>query len=126
NVLMEKPFAPTAAEAALLFRIARQEGRQIFPYHNRRFDSDFQSLKSVVESGQVGKPIELHLRFDRFKPEIGAKAFKEKRQPASGVLYDLASHLIDQVVSLWGRPNAMTKVRGAYRKGSRVDDYGSI
>lgn len=126
HVVLEKPFAPTAGEAAFLFRVARQQGKQIFPFHNRRFDSDFQSLKSVLDAGDVGRPIELHIRFDRFKSEIGPKGFKEKAQPASGVLYDLGSHLIDQVLSLWGRPKAMTKIRGAYRKDSQVDDYACI
>ncbi|MGO1595432.1 MAG: Gfo/Idh/MocA family oxidoreductase [Sphingobacterium sp.] len=126
HVLVEKPFAPTAAEAALLFRVAREQGKHILPFHNRRFDSDFQSLKSIVESELIGRPIELHLRFDRFKSEIGAKSFKETNQPASGVLYDLGSHLIDQVIAIWGRPKAMTKIRGAYRRNSVVDDYGSI
>src|SRR5690606_11650875 len=78
HVLIEKPVAPTAKEAAYLFDLAERCGKLLLPYHNRRFDSDYQSLKNVIEGQRVGRPIELHIRFDRFKPNIGVKAFKEK------------------------------------------------
>lgn len=126
HVLIEKPFAPTAAEANVLFQVAEEMGRYILPFHNRRFDADFLSLKNVIENNEVGRPIELHLRFDRFKPSLGAKLFKETKIPAAGVIYDLGSHLVDQCISLFGKPKAMTKVRGVYRPDSIVDDYGCI
>lgn len=126
HVLIEKPVAPTAKEAAYLFDLAERCGKLLLPYHNRRFDSDYQSLKTVIEGHRVGRPIELHIRFDRFKPNIGVKAFKEKKQAASGILYDLGSHLLDQVIALFGRPKSMTKIKGVFREDSVVDDYGSI
>ncbi|MDM1049665.1 Gfo/Idh/MocA family oxidoreductase [Sphingobacterium hotanense] len=126
HVLIEKPVAPTAKEAAKLFEIAEECGKLLLPYHNRRFDSDYQSLKKVILEERVGRPIELHIRFDRFKPSIGVKAFKEKKQPASGILYDLGSHLLDQVIALFGRPKSMTKIKGTFRENSVVDDYGNI
>ncbi|MVZ64316.1 oxidoreductase [Sphingobacterium sp. DK4209] len=126
HVLIEKPVAPTAKEAAYLFDLAERCGKLLLPYHNRRFDSDYQSLKTVIEGQRVGRPIELHIRFDRFKPNIGVKAFKEKKQAASGILYDLGSHLLDQVIALFGRPKSMTKIKGVFREDSVVDDYGSI
>ncbi|WP_313511576.1 Gfo/Idh/MocA family oxidoreductase [Sphingobacterium sp.] len=126
HVLIEKPFAPTAPEANVLFKVANDMGKHILPFHNRRFDADFLALKKVIENNEVGRPIELHIRFDRFKPELGPKLFKETKIPASGVIYDLGSHLLDQAISLFGKPKAMTKVRGVYRPGSIVDDYGCI
>lgn len=126
HVLLEKPVAPTVKEAEHLFQVAAECGKLLMPYHNRRFDSDYLALKKVLEDERLGKPIELHIRFDRFKPEIGPKAFKEKHVPASGIIYDLGSHLVDQVIALFGRPKSMTKIRGSYRPKSKVDDYGSI
>lgn len=126
HVLIEKPVAPTAKEAAYLFDLAERCGKLLLPYHNRRFDSDYQSLKNVIEGQRVGRPIELHIRFDRFKPSIGVKAFKEKKQAGAGILYDLGSHLLDQVIALFGRPKSMTKIKGVFREDSVVDDYGSI
>jgi len=126
HVLIEKPFAPTAGEAKLLFKVAQDMGKHILPFHNRRFDADYLSLKNIVVNNEVGRPIELHIRFDRFKPQIGPKVFKETKRPASGVLFDLGSHLLDQTLALFGKPKAMTKVRGVYRPDSIVDDYGCI
>lgn len=126
HVLIEKPFAPTLDEANELFALGEKYRKHVFAYHNRRFDSDFLSLKYVLDKNFVGQPIELHLRFDRYKTAIGPKVFKETKRPAAGVLYDLGSHLLDQAISLFGKPKSMTKIAGAYRTGSEVDDYGTI
>lgn len=126
HVLIEKPFAPTLSESNYLFELAQDVGKVILPFHNRRFDSDFLSLKEVLSHNMVGRPIELHIRFDRFKPEIGKKLFKESNRPASGILFDLGSHLLDQVISIFGRPKAISKISGKYRENSVVDDYGTM
>ncbi|TJZ51482.1 oxidoreductase [Sphingobacterium olei] len=126
HVLIEKPFSPTVAEAQELFEIGKETDRCVLPFHNRRFDSDFKSLKYILDKNLVGKPIELHLRFDRFKPEIGPKIFKETPRPASGVLYDLGSHLLDQVISLFGSPKSATKILSQNRPNTKVDDYASL
>ncbi|MGH2622819.1 MAG: Gfo/Idh/MocA family protein, partial [Sphingobacterium sp.] len=126
HVLIEKPFAPTLRESNYLFELAKEVNKVILPFHNRRFDSDFLSLKEILTQNLVGKPIELHIRFDRFKPEIGKKLFKESNRPASGILFDLGSHLLDQVISIFGRPKAISKISGKYRENSEVDDYGTI
>lgn len=123
HVLVEKPFAPTAAEAKELFELARKQGCKIMPYQNRRWDSDFQSLKKVIEGGSLGKLIEVNLRFDRYKKEIGPKTFKETPVPASGITFDLGPHLLDQALSLFGKPSKYFKTTGANRPGSQVDDY---
>lgn len=126
HVLVEKPFTPTKKEARKLFDLARNQSRFVLPYHNRRFDSDFLELKEVLESNKVGDVVELHLRFDRFRPEIGPKQFKETKVPGSGILYDLGSHLLDQAISLFGRPKAVTKVLSKHRKDTKVDDYAFL
>ena len=127
HVLIEKPFAPTVAEAQELFDLGQQVGKQVLPFHNRRFDSDFLSLKHILDKGFVGKPIELHLRFDRYTPYLSHKIFKEtKNRAGSGVLYDLGSHLLDQTISLFGKPRSMTKIQSQNREKSTVDDYATL
>ena len=126
HVLIEKPFAPTVSEAKELFDLGRKVGKFVLPYHNRRFDSDFNSLKSVLECGKVGEPVELHLRFDRYRAEIGLKVFKETKRPAAGILFDLGSHLLDQVISLFGKPLTAVKRTSIHRKDSEVDDFATL
>ncbi|SFW47523.1 Predicted dehydrogenase [Sinomicrobium oceani] len=126
HVLVEKPFTSTSEEAAHLFREAAKNHCHVLPYHNRRYDSDFLSVKKVLESEKTGQPVEVYFRFERYKYTIGEKRFKEEAIPGSGLQYDLGSHLLDGVISLFGIPRRWHKTLGAYRPGSEVDDYVHI
>jgi scyllo-inositol 2-dehydrogenase (NADP+) len=126
HILVEKPFTASSAEAKELFDLARSVGKKAFVYQNRRWDSDFLALKSVVDSGDLGKLNEVHLRFDRYRATIGPKTFKEEPVPASGLLYDLGPHLLDQAISLFGKPLGFHKILGANRPGTKVNDFFSI
>ncbi|WP_207533315.1 Gfo/Idh/MocA family oxidoreductase [Desertivirga arenae] len=123
HILVEKPFAANSEQAKELFELARLKDKKIMVYQNRRWDSDFQSVKTVIEQGRLGELIEVHFRFDRYRKEISPKYFKEEPLPASGLSYDLGPHLLDQVISLFGKPESFVKTTGIYRPDSRVDDY---
>jgi predicted dehydrogenase len=127
HVLLEKPVATSAAEVRELFDLARQQGRQLFAYQNRRWDTDFGSVRRVVESGQLGRLIEVHFRYDRFKPQLNPKKFKEDADsPGSGLVFDLGPHLVDQAISLFGQPLKVERTQGSYRESSQVADYFSL
>ncbi|WP_316737913.1 Gfo/Idh/MocA family oxidoreductase [Pedobacter aquatilis] len=126
HILVEKPFTATSAQAKILFELADSVGKQIFFYQNRRWDSDFAAVKKVLASGKLGKLNEFHLRYDRYRNVIGPKAFKEQAIEASGLLYDLGPHLLDQVISLFGKPISFYKTLGKNRKDTAVDDYFTI
>jgi scyllo-inositol 2-dehydrogenase (NADP+) len=123
HVLVEKPFAPTAAEAIELFDLAKEVNKQVFVYQNRRWDSDYLAVKNVIDSGTLGKIAEVHIRFDRYRNTIGPKSFKEEVLPATGLQYDLGAHLLDQVINLFGKPLSFYKILGKNRKDTKVDDY---
>lgn len=126
HILVEKPFAPSSKDARRLFDLAKEVGRHVMVFQNRRWDSDFKLLKRVVERETLGELIELHARFDRYRPEKSPKTFKERRIPASGVLYDLGPHLLDQVISLFGKPEKSLKILSTHRPGSEVDDFATL
>ncbi|WP_231425739.1 Gfo/Idh/MocA family oxidoreductase [Pedobacter sp. Leaf250] len=126
HILVEKPFTATSAQAKELFQLADEVGRQIIFYQNRRWDSDFSSVKRVLAGGKLGKLNEMHLRYDRYRNVIGPKAFKEQAIEASGLIYDLGPHLLDQVISLFGKPDQYHKILGKNRVDTAVDDYFSI
>ena len=124
HVLIEKPAAATVAEVKELFDLGRKHNKQVLIYQNRRWDSDFLSVKKVIESGKLGRLSEVSFRFDRFKPLISPKTFKETAGlPASGLVFDLGPHLLDQLISLFGKPESFNKTTGIYREGSQVEDY---
>ena len=126
HVLLEKPVATSVAQLQELLALAKQTGRHLLAYQNRRWDSDFGAVARVVASEQLGQLLEAHLRFDRYKPALNTKKFKEEPGPGAGLLYDLGPHLIDQAISLFGQPLSCHKMLGYNRPTTRVDDFFSL
>jgi len=123
HVLIEKPVTTTLEEFEILLELAAKVNRNVFVYHNRRWSSDIMAAKNIIESGKLGNIVEMHLRFDRYRATIGPKAFKETPLPSSGIWYDLGSHLIDQAISIFGKPVAHYGYKNSYREHSQVADY---
>lgn len=123
DVVVDKPFAPTLRESEELVRLAAERGRLITVYQDRRWDGDFFTVKKLVESGRLGKIAEYECRFDRFRPEPKANAWRERAdQPGAGVLFDLGPHVIDQALVLFGEPRSITASAFCQRETSQVDD----
>ena len=126
HVLIEKPVATSVAQLQELLALAREQSRHLLAYQNRRWDSDFGAVRRVVASGQLGQLLEAHFRFDRYKPALNIKKFKEEPGPGAGLLADLGPHIIDQAISLFGQPLGAHKTLGRNRQGSQVDDFFSL
>jgi scyllo-inositol 2-dehydrogenase (NADP+) len=121
HVVVDKPMCPTAAEAGQLSRLAARRNRMLTVFHNRRWDSDFLTLQHLVASGRLGDINAFHARWDRFRPDV-ADRWRERSEPGAGVLYDLGSHLIDQALVLFGRPDWVQADVFTQRPGGLVDD----
>jgi scyllo-inositol 2-dehydrogenase (NADP+) len=123
DVVVDKPLAPTLGESEELVRIAAERGRLITVYQDRRWDGDFQTVKKILESGKLGTVVEYECRYDRFRLEPKANAWRERAdQPAAGVLFDLGPHVLDQALVLFGEPRAITASAFCERETSQVDD----
>lgn len=118
NVLVEKPFTPTLAEAKELFALAKSKGLTISPYQNRRFDSCFLTTKKVIESGKLGTIVEIESHFDNYRPVDGGKP----GLPQDGVFYGLGVHTMDQIISLFGRPQQVAYDIRHLRNKANPDD----
>lgn len=127
HILVEKPFVPTAAEAHALLKLSRAKGKQLCVYQNRRWDTDFLTLKQIVKDGTIGRIVELETHFDRYKP---AKPETWKGQSpmveGGGVVYDLGTHMIDQVYLLFGMPETVFAVFAVQRGGIDASEPDSI
>jgi predicted dehydrogenase len=121
HVVIDKPFTISLSEARLLKAEADRAERLLSVFHNRRWDSDFLTLQSLVEAGAVGRPVSLEMRFDRFRPVV-AERWREQDKPGSGIWYDLGSHLLDQARTLFGMPRMILLDLMAVRDGAEVDD----
>ncbi len=125
HVVIDKPMTTTSADADALIELATQRGRLLSVYHNRRWDNDFLTLRKLVATGRLGTVYAFESHFDRFRPAV-KPGWHEIPQPGSGVLFDLGSHLIDQVVVLFGLPETVTADVFAQRSEALVDDYFHI
>ncbi|EGR44207.1 uncharacterized protein TRIREDRAFT_82591 [Trichoderma reesei QM6a] len=108
HVLTEKPFVPTAAEAQKLADIAKQAGRLICVYQNRRWDADFLLAKHLIAKGALGRVLEFNTHFDRYRADAPAN-WKGQLGISKGgsALFDLGTHLIDQAYVLFGLPQSV-------------------
>lgn len=126
HALVEKAFTTTVAEAEELLALAKEKKLKLCVYQNRRWDSDFMTVKQVVEQGLLGDIVEAEFRFERYNPNLSAKAWKESANAGAGVLKDLGPHIIDQAVNLFGMPESVFADIRKVRNNSEVDDWFDI
>ena len=126
HILVDKPFTAKASQAKQLFKEAQMNHVLVLPFQNRRYDSDFLSVKKVIESGKLGNLIEAHFRYDRYSNAINENSWKEVPGPGSGVIYNLGSHTIDGVISMFGMPLKWSKYPSYVRPNTQVIDYVHI
>ncbi|EIN10590.1 NAD(P)-binding protein [Punctularia strigosozonata HHB-11173 SS5] len=132
HVLVDKPVTATVEQAKELGELAKSKNLVLYGFQNRRWDSDFMTLRkllSLPESSpqSLGKLVEFESRFDRYRTGLKG-TWKDMPLPASGLTYDLGSHLLDQTLVLFGRPEKITafiqNVRGLGHED--VDDCFTI
>lgn len=121
HVVIEKPVSPTAAECHDLAQLARHHQRKLAIFQNRRWDSDFLTLRKLIDDGRLGTINSYYARWDRFRPQV-VERWQEHDDPGQGVLYDLGSHLIDQVLVLFGEPEWLWANVFTQRENSKIVD----
>jgi len=124
HVVVDKPFTITSADADELIALSRKMGRVLTVFQNRRWDGDFLTVRKILEQKRLGRLAEYESRFDRFRPALKSGAWREQAIPGSGVLFDLGSHLMDQAVVLFGRPEGIFADLRQQRDGAvAVDSF---
>jgi predicted dehydrogenase len=122
-VVVDKPVAASAADARSLAALSAVRGLPVFPYHNRRWDGDYATATRLIASGALGDVQRFESRFERWRPQV-KESWKESTDPrdAGGILFDLGSHLIDQAVTLFGRPARVYAEIDTRRRGATAPD----
>jgi scyllo-inositol 2-dehydrogenase (NADP+) len=121
HVVVDKPFtvAVAVAEADALIALARKARRMLTVFHNRRWASDFLSLRQVLP--RLGELFLVEAHWDRFRPEVRER-WRERPGPGAGLLADLGPHMVDEMLQLFGMPDAIAADIFAQRPGAMVDD----
>lgn len=123
HIVVEKPFCNTVKECDELIALAKEKNKIISVYQNRRWDSDFKTVRKIVEEKLLGEIVEAEIHFDRYDENLSYKLHKETPGPGAGIFYDLGPHLIDQALQLFGMPKALFADITVLRPVSKVDDY---
>jgi len=125
HVVVDKPFTVTLAEADDLVALATRRNRLLSVFQNRRWDSDFITLKACIESGALGDVRELVSRFDRFDP-LPRDRWRERTDPGGGLWFDLGPHLVDQALCLFGSPETVNADLAVLRDRASAVDYAQV
>lgn len=123
HVVVEKPFVTSINEGKRLIALAEQKSKVLSVFHNRRWDSDFLTVKKLLATNALGEIQQFESHMDRWRPEIRAGKWKEQPLPGSGLFYDLGVHLMDQTLQLFGTPEKVFADIQCQKIGASVDDY---
>lgn len=122
--VVDKPIALSSSECELLIDCARKNNAPLSVFQNRRWDNDFLTVKQLIQNGSLGKILRFESRYERYRPTPKANAWREKIsvEEGGGILFDLGSHLIDQAIQLFGKPEQVYAEMNMRREGIASDD----
>lgn len=120
HVVIDKPFVTDPADGTALIALAEARGLILSAFHNRRWDADFLTVQRVLAEGLLGDVVLAELRWDRFRPAI-KQGWRETE--GAGLLNDLGPHLLDQVLQLFGAPEAVSADLATQRSAATTEDY---
>jgi predicted dehydrogenase len=122
SVVVDKPFTITVEQARHLATLARERKVVLSVFQNRRWDSDFLTIRDAIRRDLVGRVVLFESRIDRYRPDVRDR-WREVPGPGAGLLYDLGPHLIDQTLLLFGIPDSVQATLAKQRRGARTDDF---
>jgi predicted dehydrogenase len=125
NVIVDKPFTLSLAEAKELAVLAESDGLLLSVFQNRRWDTDFLAVRQAVHEGVIGEITHFESRIERYRPQVRER-WRESDGPGSGILWDLGPHLVDQTLQLLGRPDSVFASTAAQRDGARSNDWAHV
>jgi predicted dehydrogenase len=123
-VVVDKPMAPSATEAARLVHAAEQRRLMLSVFHNRRWDGDTLTVRQLLAQGAVGAVVRFESRFERWRPAIRKGAWRDRAvaEEGGGVMLDLGSHIIDQALDVFGPAVRVYADVRTLRDGAMAED----
>lgn len=125
HVVVDKPVTILSSEAEELKKIADSKNLILSVFQNRRWDGDIRTIQKILAEDILGRIVHFESHFDRFRPNL-VDNWREKDVPGNGITYDLGTHLIDQTVMLFGKPNWVYAEILKQRRGAIADDFFDI
>jgi predicted dehydrogenase len=125
HVVVDKPFTLDLASARDLVALADAKDLILSVFHNRRWDSDFLTIRRALAQGLAGAVSQFEAHFDRFRPQVRDR-WREDGSLGGGLWFDLGPHLIDQALQLFGLPDRVQANFAHQRAGARAEDWAHV
>ncbi len=126
HVVVEKPFTLSIDEGKELIQLAEEKNLTLAVFQNKRLESDFIDAQNIIESGKLGRIVEVEWHYDRFRTHITHKRWKEDKLPGSGTWFDLGIHMLDSMLCLFGKPSAVNADMRSLRREAGSVDYFNV
>lgn len=127
HIVVEKPFATNEQETDQLLELADKQGLMATAYQNRRWDSDFLTVKQLIGQNRLGDVLDYEARYDRLMlVDSRNQSWKERPGQGRGSLYNLGPHLIDQALQVFGKPQSVSAEVWMSRPNSQIEDFFTI
>ena len=126
HVIVEKPFTLSIDEGNELIALAKNQQKILSVFQNKRLESDHLDARKVIESGALGRIVEVEWHYDRYRTNVTHKKWKEDNLPGSGTWFDLGIHMVDSMLCLFGKPNAVYADMRSLRRAEGSTDYFNV
>jgi scyllo-inositol 2-dehydrogenase (NADP+) len=126
HLVVDKPLAIRSTEIAELDRRARERDILLVPFHNRRWDGDYLTVRRLVREGELGRIVHFESRMDRWAPGATRRPWKNDPAQGGGVMLDLGTHMVDQALALFGLPLGVGAEVDRERDGEGANDSFTI
>ncbi len=107
HVLIEKPLALSAPEAARVVAAAQASGTYAACAYFRRFSPRYRHLREMLERGEFARLLALHLTYQSwFSPAPDDPKYWRvvRERSGGGPLSDMGTHMFDVLIGLFGLP----------------------
>jgi scyllo-inositol 2-dehydrogenase (NADP+) len=103
--------------------LAHDKNRVLSVFQNKRLESDHLDAQQILQSGVLGRVVEVEWHYDRYRTNITHKKWKEDKLPGSGTWFDLGIHMVDSMLCLFGKPDAVYADMRSLRRAEGAIDY---
>jgi 1,5-anhydro-D-fructose reductase (1,5-anhydro-D-mannitol-forming) len=128
HVLCEKPVAMNYPEAVRMVNVAKESGKTLGIAYYRRMYPKLQRARQLLEQGAIGRPVLAEINcHDWFQTKDGHRSWLvDPQQSGGGPLYDIASHRIDVLNFLFGKPARVSGHLSNLVRGLAVEDSATV
>ena len=126
HVVVEKPFTLSLDEGEALIELAAKKNKTLAVFQNKRLESDFIDTQAAIDSGKLGRIVEVEWHYDRYRTHVTHKRWKEDKRPGAGTWFDLGIHMVDSMLSLFDMPQAVTADMRSLRRADGATDYFNV